>query len=160
MWNYPRRPLVCRIYPVETNPFVQFDTANKVCPPQAWSAEHPLLQHDGRVTGEVIREDVQRWRQAGVDDVSMKLKVCAALSLADASVAHEGFLIHSPPKGGLLEALCAARDERDSDRADMQWALFTDREDTLANLAKAGANFSHPRDARSMAYQYIGLMRQ
>jgi Fe-S-cluster containining protein len=32
---YERRPLVCRIYPAEINPFVQLEPQKKACPPEA-----------------------------------------------------------------------------------------------------------------------------
>jgi Fe-S-cluster containining protein len=156
---YERRPLVCRIYPVETNPFIRLDTAKKGCPPEAWSAQHPLLQRDDRVDSAVIRADVLRWREVNVDDVRIKLKLCGALELVDASIAQEGFLIHSPPMPKLLQALSAISDESEDGRDEAQWRLLSDRDDTLENLAKQGAQFSHPRDVSAMRYEYIGLKR-
>ncbi|MDB6084618.1 MAG: hypothetical protein JWN43_2499, partial [Gammaproteobacteria bacterium] len=35
---YERRPLVCRIYPAEINPFVVLEPEKKACPPEAWDA--------------------------------------------------------------------------------------------------------------------------
>jgi Fe-S-cluster containining protein len=156
---YERRPLVCRIYPVETNPFIRLETAMKGCPPEAWSAEHPLLQRDGRVVSELIRDDVLRWRGANVADVKMKLKLCAALNIADASVAQEGFLIHSPPIVELLNALSDDREEGEGGADGAQWRLLSDRDDTLDKLAKEGADFSHPRDVSALDFEYIGLKR-
>ena len=156
---YERRPLVCRIYPVETNPFIRLETAKKGCPPEAWSAEHPLLQRDGRVVSELIRDDVLRWREANVADVRMKLKLCAALNIADASVAQEGFLIHSPPMAELLNALSDDREEGEGGADGAQWRLLSDRDDTLARLAQEGADFSHPRNVNAMDFEYIGLKR-
>jgi Fe-S-cluster containining protein len=156
---YERRPLVCRIYPVETNPFIRLETAKKGCPPEAWSAEHPLLQREGRVVSEVIRDDVFRWREANVDDVRMKLKLCAALNIVDAAVAQEGFLIHSPPLAELLKALSVDSEESEGGADEAQWRLLSDRDDTLDHLAKAGADFSHPRDVSAVDFEYIGLKR-
>jgi Fe-S-cluster containining protein len=156
---YERRPLVCRIYPVETNPFIRLETAKKGCPPEAWSAEHPLLQRHGRVMSAVIREDVQRWRQENVDDVRIKLNLCAALGLVDASIAEEGFLIHSPPMPELLQALSAMSEESEGGGEEAKWHLLSDRDDTLEKLAEEGAEFSHPRDVSAMGYEYIGLTR-
>jgi len=34
--RYDERPLVCRIYPAEINPFVPLVPKNKACPPEAW----------------------------------------------------------------------------------------------------------------------------
>jgi hypothetical protein len=33
---YERRPLVCRIYPMEINPHIPLNPAAKDCPPQSW----------------------------------------------------------------------------------------------------------------------------
>jgi Fe-S-cluster containining protein len=59
---YERRPLVCKIYPAEINPFVQLEPRNKACPPEAWAAHHPLLQRKGAVIDEKVRRDIQSSR--------------------------------------------------------------------------------------------------
>ncbi len=40
---YERRPLVCRIYPAEVNPFIQLNAASKACPPEAWVSGNTLV---------------------------------------------------------------------------------------------------------------------
>ncbi|WP_227747057.1 hypothetical protein [Paraburkholderia franconis] len=46
---HDQRPRVCRIYPVEINPFVPLDPSAKACPSDAWSGTHPLLMRAGRL---------------------------------------------------------------------------------------------------------------
>ena len=46
----------------------------------------PLLQRDGRVVSDVIRQDIQRSRDTDVLEVSVKRRLCAALQVADAAV--------------------------------------------------------------------------
>jgi hypothetical protein len=74
-------------------------------------------------------------------------------------VAQEGFLIHSPPMAELLKALSVDSEESEGGGDEARWRLLSDRDDTLGNLAKAGADFSHPRDVSAMDFEYIGLKR-
>jgi Fe-S-cluster containining protein len=46
---HARRPLVCRIYPAEINPFVALVPGNKGCPAEAWKSDLPILQRAGRI---------------------------------------------------------------------------------------------------------------
>ncbi|MBN3821364.1 YkgJ family cysteine cluster protein, partial [Paraburkholderia sp. Se-20369] len=51
---YLERPLVCRIYPAEINPFVELSPQGKSCPPDAWHAT-PLLRAGSIVDDQVAR---------------------------------------------------------------------------------------------------------
>jgi Fe-S-cluster containining protein len=154
---YERRPLVCRIYPAETNPFVQLDPGKKACPPEAWAGHHPLLQRRERVVSPVIQDDIRRWRESNVRDVHVKRELCAALNLLTAAIAQEGFFIHSPPIADLRRALSQPRGESDAVSGELQWRLVSDRDETLQRLLQAGAAASHPGTVRAGPYEYIGL---
>jgi Fe-S-cluster containining protein len=154
---YERRPLVCRIYPAETNPFVQLDPQKKACPPEAWASHHPLLERHGRIMSSVVQADIQRWRESNVRDIHAKRELCDTLKLLTASIAQEGFFIHSPPIADLLQALSQPRGEKEDTSGELQWRLVADRDETLRRLVQAGASASHPRDVRAGPYEYIGL---
>jgi Fe-S-cluster containining protein len=156
---YERRPLVCRIYPAEINPFTQLDPAIKACPPEAWGSEHPVYLRDNRIASQALQDDIQRWRNANEGEVPAKHKLCAALNLTMAAINQEGFFIHSPRNADLLEALASLRDELDVAASPIQWLLVSDRDETLQQLAEAGAAVAHPRAVKAGPYEYIGLMR-
>ena len=68
---YERRPLVCRIYPAEISPFVQFNTAAKACPPEAWQSEQVLLV-DGQPIDPVLQSLIEQSRQTDRDEALKK----------------------------------------------------------------------------------------
>jgi Fe-S-cluster containining protein len=154
---YERRPLVCRVYPAEINPFVELKTLNKACPPEAWARELPVLQRDGRVVSDVIRRDIQRSRDTDVLDVEVKRRLCTALHVAETAVAREGFLVHSPPLQILRDAIVFAIEDSGDAPANTPWRFVSDRAETIERLADAGAEAVHARDLASPAPQYLTL---
>ena len=153
---YERRPLVCRIYPAEINPFMRVEPGMKACPPEAWTANHPTFMRDGSVMSAETRGDITKWRASLTPDIAVKNRVCAALGLGDAAVAHEGFLVHSPPRDALLRALSAALDT-EGPAAASQWRLVTDRAETVEKFASGGAVIRHAAELRATAFHFIGL---
>jgi Fe-S-cluster containining protein len=156
---YERRPLVCRIYPAEINPFTQLDPTKKACPSEAWGTEHPLLLRNNRIASQSIEDDIKRWRALNELDVHVKRKVCAALNLVSAAIDREGFFIHSPPTDDLMEVLSLLKDETDAGTSQMPWLLVSDRAETLERLTQAGATAAHPREVKAGLHEYIGLKR-
>jgi Fe-S-cluster containining protein len=153
---YERRPLVCRIYPAEINPFVQLEPGKKACPPEAWGADHPLLQRDGRLTNDVVQRDVQRSRDADARDTDAKLRVCDALNLIDAALAEEGFVMYSPPIATLLSALSRAVQNIDGAPPLRRWRFVSNRSETIADLSRSGAVAIHSR-SMEMGPEYLGF---
>lgn len=154
---YERRPLVCRIYPAEINPFTQLDPHKKGCPPEAWSSNYPVLQRSDGTTVAPVHEDIQRFRSTNTSDIPAKQKLCAALNLTTAAVSQEAFFIYSLPMTDIQQALSALKTETPTDSAKMQWQLITDRDQTLARLNEACAMAAHPRDVPAGPYEFIGL---
>jgi Fe-S-cluster containining protein len=154
---YERRPLVCRIYPAEINPFIQLDPANKACPPEAWTVDHPLIQRDGRVVDDRVREDIQRSRDTDAREVEIKRRLCAALKVNSASLADEGFVVHSPGGAALLTELARAVDHPDSGTIETQWRFISNRIETIDSLAMRGAVGSHVRERNNGSFEYLGF---
>lgn len=155
---YERRPLVCRIYPAEINPFMKIDPAMKACPPEAWRGDLPQLMRGDEVMNAEMRRDIGTWREALGPEIERKQRVCAALRLTHAAVAHEGFLVHSPPRMALLDAISAAAGDT-GPVALCQWRLVTDRADSVERYARAGATISHAGQLYASGFRYIGLKR-
>jgi Fe-S-cluster containining protein len=171
---YERRPLVCRIYPAEINPFVRLDPAKKGCPPEAWTPDHPLLQRDGRVVDEVVRRNVEQSRATDARDAEVKGRLCAALHLECAALADEGFVVYSPERRMLWAALDAAIADTgamhpggaartaaaggDSEPAAGSWRIVSNRQDTIDSLTARGAVSVPASAVGHPSYEYIGFL--
>src|SRR5450631_1539342 len=86
---YPRRPLVCRIYPAEIRPGLALRPDQKSCPPQAWAGVHPIFVQRGQLVDASLRALIQRSRDQDTNDVPAKERLCAMLGLDSAAVADE-----------------------------------------------------------------------
>ncbi|KVD26632.1 YkgJ family cysteine cluster protein [Burkholderia ubonensis] len=157
---YDERPLVCRIYPAEINPFVELSPEGKACPPDAWRTT-PLLR-GGAIVDDDTRRNIERSRAANVAEAPLRAQVCAALGVATAAVANEGFVIHAPPADALLAVLNGVRAAPATVEADdtgTQWTLLSNRAATVDALASTGAAVglaaSAADDAR--AFRYLGF---
>ncbi|VVP00183.1 hypothetical protein PS900_02794 [Pseudomonas fluorescens] len=92
---YERRPLVCRIYPMEINPHIPLNTAAKECPPESWE-KGPDLIVGGELVDRKLSELIQRSRQADRDDILMKDAVCALLRIRTTALKGDGFTAYLP----------------------------------------------------------------
>lgn len=102
---YEERPLVCRIYPMEINPFIELKPQNKECPSDAW--EH----------GEIIANDtgpeaslsslVQVSRLSDRADARAKVAICNRLGLNVAAWKADALVIQFPAREQLLQAINA-----------------------------------------------------
>jgi Fe-S-cluster containining protein len=154
---YERRPLVCRIYPAEINPILQLDPANKACPPEAWTVDQPLIQRDGRVTDDRVREEIHQSRDTDARDVEVKRRLCAALKLNAASLVDEGFVVYSPDGAALLTELARAVGDPDSGTIETQWRFISNRAETIASLEMHGAIGSHVHERDNGPFEYLGF---
>ena len=161
---HPRRPLVCRIYPYEINPFVALRPADKACPPEAWTADRPLLQSDSGMVSETLQADVQAARMAAVDGFGTRQQLCEELSLNTAAVVNEGYVIHPIDRSKLTEALQRALTSGAQAAPERHWDLVSDRPLTLDALAAVGAvGLPGPgleaRPYRYRSYRYLKALK-
>jgi Fe-S-cluster containining protein len=160
---YERRPLVCRIYPAEINPFVQLEPRNKACPPEAWAGHHPLLQRKGVVTNEAVRRDIQLSRDTDERDAPVKLRLCEALNLRDTALAKEGFVVYSPAIAPLLRAPSQAMAATDTSPDLSPWRFLSNQSETVSSLLARGAIAAHEAglefsdSAAALPREYIGF---
>jgi hypothetical protein len=115
---YHERPLVCRIYPMEINPFIRFEPTAKDCPPESWEQGTLLASDQGLATL------VQQSRQADRDDARRKVALCETLGLTVAGWKGNGLVIHQP----LVEDLLAACERINDDAvpASSAWQIRAD----------------------------------
>ncbi len=139
---YERRPLVCRIYPAEINPFIRFNIAGKACPPEAWVSGKLMIAGGGIVDPEV-QSLIEKSRQTDQDDVPLKALLCGHLGLDVAALAGEGFAVYAPGGKTLLDALRVTRAaDPNSLRNDKPWRLYSPSLTTAESLRATGLDLA------------------
>jgi Predicted Fe-S-cluster oxidoreductase len=134
---YEQRPLVCRIYPAEINPFVELVPENKGCPPDAWQTTP--LQRQGILVDATTIELVGQSRRANQFEAPLRMQLCLELGLNTAALANEGFVMVSPDSEALLTALRQIHATAQSQEAATQWTFVSNRAGTLETLLSVGA---------------------
>lgn len=99
---YDERPLVCRIYPAEINPFIPLNSASKVCPPEVWD-EGKVLFTD-RIIDPLLANQIERSRKADRDDARAKIALCEILGLNVAAWKGSAFTVYLLDREQLLDA--------------------------------------------------------
>lgn len=100
---YEQRPLVCRIYPMEINPFIALNPENKACPTEVWEQGEVLFTD--RIVDPVLADQVERSRQADRDDARAKIAVCEAMGLSVAAWKGNALAVYLPDRASLLTAI-------------------------------------------------------
>ncbi|TCK32889.1 putative zinc- or iron-chelating protein [Paraburkholderia sp. BL8N3] len=154
---YEQRPLVCRIYPAEINPFIALTPVHKACPPEAWAPGLPPLMRAGKLVDTGILPLVQQSRDADENDIPIKQQVCALLGIDQAAISNEGFVAHSPDRLDFLAALRQASNEPVVPALSPTWGFVSKRRSTVDVLLSVGA-FSSLVDSNSTpAFEYLGF---
>lgn len=102
---YDRRPLVCRIYPIEINPHIQMRRELKDCPPEAWEETGPAAYRDGRLVNDDLLRLVEQARQADRDEIGAKAEICRRLGIDVAALKGDGFATYLPDSHTLLATI-------------------------------------------------------
>jgi Fe-S-cluster containining protein len=149
---YERRPLVCRIYPMEINPHIPLNTAIKECPPESWETGPDLIV-GGTLVDEQLMQLIQRSRQADRDDVHTKDAICALLGIRTTALKGDGFTAYLPDMAEFAriidELIGQTLPEWDS-----EWQLHVSGENIAGQVLAAGAQVT--RDA-PVNYVFIPL---
>ncbi len=101
---YERRPLVCRIYPMEINPHIPLAPTAKDCPPESWE-QGPQLILGGQLVDEELAGLIQRSRQADRDDIQLKQAICARLGMCTTALEEQWFYRLSAGHGRACSAV-------------------------------------------------------
>jgi len=128
---YDQRPLVCRIYPMEVNPFVAFRIDQKDCPPEAWetSQENEVIQPDGQLVPS-IEQLVEASRRADQTDALAKVLICEELDIGITAWKGSGYVVHTPGADDLMAAIRRVSAQQQS--SGKQWFVRV-HEQTLAD---------------------------
>jgi Fe-S-cluster containining protein len=157
---YEDRPLVCRIYPAEINPFIALKRENKACPTEAWAQDQPLLQLGKVLTDDAMSRDIEMSRAADVFDADLKYRLCLALNLTHTALVHEAVLVYSPTAQTLLSALSLAAATASGQEPVARWRFVSDQQQTLETLAMSGADALHLRGVDAASFEYLGSKRE
>jgi Fe-S-cluster containining protein len=135
---YERRPLVCRIYPMEINPHIPLNPAAKECPPESWE-QGPVLIAGGELMNEELAELIRRSRQADRDDVQTKEAVCALLGIRTTALKGDGFTAYLPQMDAFAQAI-----ERAASQPCVanEWVFHVSGMDIAEQLLDAGAQLA------------------
>ena len=134
---YERRPLVCRIYPMEINPHIPLNTAVKECPPESWEKGPDLI-----VGGELVDQElaglIHRSRQADRDEIQTKDAICALLGIRTTALKGDGFTAYLPD----MTAFATTLDEvigQTLPEWGSEWQFHLSGEDVAEQVLAAGA---------------------
>jgi Fe-S-cluster containining protein len=134
---YDRRPLVCRIYPMEINPHIPLNTAVKECPPESWEKGPDLI-----VGGELVDQElaglIHRSRQADRDEIQTKDAICALLGIRTTALKGDGFTAYLPD----MTAFATTLDEVIGQLLPewgSEWQFHLSGEDVAGQVLAAGA---------------------
>ncbi|MVV51611.1 YkgJ family cysteine cluster protein [Pseudomonas sp. PB120] len=149
---YERRPLVCRIYPMEINPHIPLNIAVKECPPESWEKGPDLI-----VGGELVDQElinlIQRSRQADRDDILIKEAICASLGIRTTALKGDGFTAYLPDMNALVAAIDQAAGQPLTELAS-EWQFHVSGDDIAGQVQAAGARVA--TDA-PLNYAFISL---
>ncbi|MGF6088286.1 YkgJ family cysteine cluster protein [Pseudomonas sp. 18173] len=149
---YERRPLVCRIYPMEINPHIPLNTAVKECPPESWETGPELIVGNNLVDQELVQL-IQRSRQADRDDIQTKDAICALLGIRTTALKGDGFTAYLPDMAEFARII----DELTGQTLpewNSEWQFHVSGEDIAGQLLAAGAQVATDGPAN---YAFISL---
>ncbi|MBW4794805.1 YkgJ family cysteine cluster protein [Pseudomonas tolaasii] len=135
---YERRPLVCRIYPMEINPHIPLNPGAKDCPPESWE-QGPALIVGGELMDAELAELIRRSRQADRDDVQTKEAVCAALGIRTTALKGDGFTAYLPDMNAFAQAIDWAVDQPSVAN---EWVFHVSGIEIAEQVLEAGAQIA------------------
>ncbi|MGY3230781.1 Fe-S-cluster containining protein [Luteibacter sp. HA06] len=158
---YERRPMACRIYPAEVNPFLSVEPAQKLCPPEAWDSTAVLQTDTGEWADATVAEAVESRRGSDYREASAKALLCERLGISEAGLTNEGVVTYTPERARFLEAfeaLDAASLDALTQAHDLAWTMVSHRDRTLTLLASAGAHLLNAADLGGDTRAFIAFV--
>ncbi|WP_025129478.1 YkgJ family cysteine cluster protein [Pseudomonas sp. PH1b] len=134
---YERRPLVCRIYPMEINPHIPLNPQAKECPTQSWE-QGPQLILGGELVDLELAELIRRSRQADRDDIPTKTAICALLGIRTTALKGDGFTAYLPDMTALARAIDQIQ-AQPPEASSQSWRFHLSGEDIASQVQAAGA---------------------
>ena len=149
---YERRPLVCRIYPMEINPHIPLNTSIKECPPESWE-QGPDLIVGGELVDQELAGLIQRSRQADRDDIRTKDAICALLGIRTTALKGDGFTAYLPDMSAFATVIDQVAQQPLTD-ASSDWQFHVSGDDIAGQVLAAGAEVTTEKPRN---YAFISL---
>lgn len=138
---YERRPLVCRIYPMEINPHIPLRPEAKDCPPESWD-QGPEMIVGGRLIDTELSRLIEQSRQADREDIATKEAICQRLGIRATALKGNGFVAYLPDMEAFATAVMAVVDGVEPNQADTGWTFHVTGEPVISTLQLAGAKLA------------------
>lgn len=135
---YERRPLVCRIYPMEINPHIPLNPAAKDCPPESWESGPQLIVGGALVDKELARL-IERSRQADREEIAIKERICVSLGIHTTALKGDGFTAYLPNMAAFAAAIDQARSQP-LDQEAGEWQFHLSGDDIASQVTASGAS--------------------
>lgn len=150
---YERRPLVCRIYPMEINPHIPLRPEQKGCPPESWE-QGPDLIVGNQLVDTQLKALIEQSRQADRDEIAAKQVICQSLGIQTTALKGNGFVAHLPNMADFSAAIESVTAQDSSLPSASDWTFHVTGQHVEARLRQAGAKVT-TRDPA--AYLFIPL---
>ncbi|RRV08306.1 YkgJ family cysteine cluster protein [Pseudomonas sp. v388] len=150
---YERRPLVCRIYPMEINPHIPLRPENKGCPTQAWE-QGPDLIVGSRLVDTQLMALIEQSRQADRDDIEAKQAICQLLGIRTTALKGNGFVAYLPDMKDFAAAVGQVTASQGQWPQPAGWKFHVAGRQVEQTLREAGAEVTTSAPA---AYLFIPL---
>ncbi|KZN16364.1 MULTISPECIES: YkgJ family cysteine cluster protein [Pseudomonas] len=149
---YERRPLVCRIYPMEINPHIPLNPSIKECPPESWVTGPDLI-----IGGELVDQEltglIQRSRQADRDEIQTKEAICALLGIRTTALKGDGFTAYLPDMNAFATVIDQVSTQSQM-KSSSDWLFHVSGEDIAGQVQAAGAQVATDTP---VSYAFISL---
>lgn len=154
---YERRPLVCRIYPMEINPHIPLQPEAKGCPPNAWE-QGPDLIVGGNLVDTQLMALIEQSRQADRDEIAAKEAICNLLGIRTAALKGDGFTAYLPDINAFAAAAqqIAVAGALPALSVESGWSFHVSSAEIAQTLQQAGAQVTR---ADPLNYSFIPLQR-
>ena len=149
---YERRPLVCRIYPMEINPHIPLNPAIKECPPESWE-KGPDLIIGGELVDQELAGLIQRSRQADRDDIRTKDAICALLGIRTTALKGDGFTAYLPDMSAFAAVIDQVAQQPLAVSAS-DWQFHVSGDDIAGQILASGAQVT---TEPALNYAFISL---
>ena len=153
---YERRPLVCRIYPMEINPHIPLRPDAKDCPPESWD-QGPDLIVGGKLVDSELERLIEQSREADREDISTKEAICQRLGIRATALKGNGFVAYLPDMDAFATAVMELVDGVESAQTDNGWTFHVAGENVIDTLQTSGAQLITGEPA---GYMFIPLQAQ
>lgn len=136
---YERRPLVCRIYPMEINPHIPLRPETKGCPPGAWEQGPDLIVGNTLVDTQLMAL-IEQSRQADRDEIEAKQAICQTLGIRTTALKGNGFVAYLPDMVAFAAAIEQVASHESELSAKADWEFHVAGQTVIDTLQAAGAD--------------------